>query len=245
MRTLALLAAFLLAPGAFAEEASTGSGISFPISKGGKHLIGIGALIGTGAGSIIFIAGLTGGPNRDLAVAGGAAIGMVALFLGGGLTAGHLLDPTPPMAWSSFFAGAAGAGVGLGLMVTSFPFGPPSVEAVILSMAIGYALGAGIDLALPGRDTLSWKDFWVPMVVSIVPGAAIIFLGAVTSAFRAPEFAVVAMFYPVVSFLVTRGILAAVRPFDPWFDDLAPPFRAEPIITFNSSGASIGIAATF
>ena len=83
------------------------SGISFPLTKGGVHLIAINGVVGASAGSLIFISALTGGPNRDLAVGGSAAVGLLALFLGSGLTAGHLLDPTPPMAWSSFFAGAA------------------------------------------------------------------------------------------------------------------------------------------
>ena len=217
----------------------------FSRTKGANHLIGINGVLGAGAASIIFIAALTAGPNRNLAVSGSAAVGMVALFLGGGLTAGHLLDPTPPMAWSSFWAGSSGAFLGLGLLIFAYPRGLPSVELPMLAMALGYVVGAGLDLALPGRDTLSWKDFWVPMVVAFIPGGALIIGGILSNSFRSPEFTAVAIFYPVVAFLTTRAIISAIRPFEPWFDDLQPPFRAEPFISIGPSGAMVGIAANW
>ena len=33
--------------------------------------------------------------------------------------------------------------------------------------------------------------------------------------------------------------------FDPWFDDLEPPFRMEPIIAVSPSGATVGLAANW
>ena len=51
--------------------------------------------------------------------------------------------------------------------------------------------------------------------------------------------------YPVASFLATRLILSVLQPFDPWFDDLQPPFRVEPILAFSPSGATVGLAANW
>jgi hypothetical protein len=246
---LTLLLAALAASSALGEdeameEEASASGLKLELTKGGNHLFAINGVIGAGSATVLFISGLTGGANQNLPLSGAAAVGMLALFLGGGLTAGHLLDPTPPMAWSSFFAGVGGAGIGLGLMVLNFR--TTTVEAVMLAMAIGYLVGAGLDLAMPGRDSLSWKDFWLPMLVSVIPGAALIAIGSTTTAFRSIEFTTVVILYPLVSFLVTRGVLSVVRPFDPWFDDLQPPFfRAEPMISITPSGATVGLVATW
>ena len=234
---LALLLALCAAP-AFGQE------LSFDLTKGGVHVVATNTVIGVGAASIVLIAGLTGGPNRDVTFAGAAAIGIVALFLGGGLTAGHLLDPTPPMAWSTVITGAAGAAVGLGVMIMAFPFGA-TVESVMLAMSLGYLVAAALDLALPGRDSMSWKDFWLPILVAAVPGAALVAVGTIGNAFRSQGFVVLTLVYPVFALLATRAILAAAQPFAPWFDDLKPPFRAEPIIAITPSGAMVGLAATW
>lgn len=147
------------------------------------------------------------------------------------------------MAWSSFFAGVAGAGIALGVLL-QFPRGV-TVQGAVLALALGYLVGAGIGLALPGRDSLAWKDFWVSMAFAVIPGAVLVGLGVATNSFRGKEFAAVAIGYPLVGFLVTRGILELTRPFDPWLDDNVAPFRAQPIISLTPSGAMVGLAATW
>ncbi len=239
---LALAVAALAASSASAQ--SEPRAWSFPMTRGANHLLATHGAIGAGAASIFLLGYLTGGPSRNLFVGGAGAVGLLALFLGGGLTAGHLLEPTPPMAWSTVFAGAAGAAVGLGAIVLASPTGA-TFENVMLGMALGYLAGAVLDLALPNRSTMSWKEFWVPMVVSIVPGAVLFLVGTVGNAFRSREFVIGALVYPLAAFLVTRAIVAFADPFDPWVDDLVPPFRAEPILSVSPSGAMVGIAATW
>ena len=247
-----LLIALSCSPALAQEE---GTGLSFKLSKGAVHLVVMNGLIGAGAGSIIFIDALSRRAPGSAAVGGAEAVGMIALFLGGGLTVGHLVDPTPPMAWSSLFAGGAGAGVSLGILMMTATFGAlPRSELTLFALALGYFVGSGIDLALPGRDTLSWKEFWVPMAVAFIPGGALLAIGLTQGLFQfgftfnsrgSVPYVVLSMLYPVVAFLATRGILGALKPFDPWIDDLKPPFRAEPIISFSSTGFSVGLAATW
>ena len=241
---LALLFIVLSAAPAPGEEAFTSNGLKWDMTKGSKHLLATSAIAGAGAASGVFIAMAASGPGRDLVFAGAATVGLIALFMGGGLTAGHLFDPTPPMAWSTFFAGAAGATVAMCAMTLGMS--PPSPEVIILGMSLGYVLAAGIDLLLPGRSTMSWKEFWIPMLASIIPGGALILGGVLSNAFfRNPELLAATLIYPLASFLITRAILAFTQPFDPWVDDLKPPFRAEPIIGLSPSGARVGLAATW
>jgi hypothetical protein len=234
---LALALVALAASTASAEEP-----FGFELSKGGKYLFAINGVLGATLGSVSVLSTLTGGPTRDVALGAAQAVGLLTVFLGGGLTAGHLLEPTPPMAWSSFFAGIAGAGLGLGIM-TTFSTGAP-FEAVLLGSTVGYVLGAGLDLALPGQATMSWIEFWVPVVFAVIPGGAL-FFGMATMSGPPRELVALVMMYPVASFLITRGILGFIQPFQPWVDDLKPPFRAAPIIGFTPSGAMVGIAANW
>lgn len=217
-------------------------------AKGGTHLIGIGGVIGTGAAIVALAGALTRFPqlDGDLVLSGAGAGGLFALFLGGGLAAARLLDPTPPAAWGSFWAGTAGAGIGLKLAIDARggTFGSVSSDLVLLASALGYLAGSAIYLALPDAQTLSWKEFWVTVGPGALVGGVLAAVG-LTQGFSSTALIWATIVSPVAVILALRLAFAFWQPFDPWVDDLKPPFRAQPIIALAPTGASVGIAGSW
>lgn len=240
MSALVLAAVFAAAPAAADED-----GFSFPTSKGGTHLIGIGGVIGTGAAMVVIVGALLGPQNHDLTPSGAAAAGLFALFLGGGLTGARLLEPTPAAAWGSFWAGTAGAGLGMAIAFNLRPQGPASLEEAMLLMATGYLAAAGLYAALPDAAILSWKEFWATVGPGALAFIGMAIAGIAANLNRYNDFNLATAIVPVTAILVSRVLFSAWQPFDPWVDDLKGPFRAQPIIALGPTGASVGIAASW
>lgn len=210
------------------------------LAKGGTHLIGIGGVIGTGA-AIVAIAGALINPTiREFAPSGAAAAGLFALFLGGGLAGARLLDPTPPAAWGSFWAGTAGAMLGFWVGLE----GRAPTEVVLGAGALGFFAAAVPYLVLPDASTLSWKEFWATVTPGAL-GAGLVALVAITGNLVDPRLKAVMAVVPVASIVASRILFSIWQPFDPWVDDLKPPFRSQPIIGLGPSGASVGIAGSW
>lgn len=217
-------------------------GVEFTVSRGGTYLIVMGGVLGSGAATAVLGARALRG-SADFTLSGPTAAGLFVLFVGGGLTGARLLDPSPPAAWGSAAAGAAGAGI-VFYFVHKAITPDASVELTLTGMSLGYLAGAAAWLALPHADVLTWKE----LAASVGTGAlfsAVFFLIANARQNVIEELNVLALIAPALGLLAGRLVFAFWQPFDPWVDEWKPPFRAQPIVAMGPTGASMGIAGSW
>jgi hypothetical protein len=235
MRLLVLLAALGSASASAAQDGD------FHLSRGGSYFSAINGVLGVGVGIGAFLIpqGFST-RDKDWATGGAAGAGFLALFLGGGLTAAHLTDPSPPMAWHATFAGLTGALAAVNLVAA---LGITGAYPTLLTFTGGYCAAAILDLALPKADAFSWSGFWVSMLATVVPETILGLVGLV-SRLGGPTFTALMLAFPLVGMVLSRLALAFADPFDPWEEDepkpKLPPVR--PYVTAGPSGATVGFA---